>query len=367
MGCPFAQLSPLLLLSCLVLFFQFGASFLSPKPLLASLQRGRSLTDASAGVGSSSRSRAASPPPHHGGSSRDGGGRGGSSSSGGGPRMLGVSDVLAPPELQLQSDEGFEGEPLAWTESLGSGGPLFFADLLRTQASTLEFQLALGRSPVPRCMDTVCNPERRSRVRNLIYTGDRVRKVRMSYLDTPDMQVYSTVAYSAPGHDFPLLGLSAMAMGSVRVLALDLQPLFPGEDYAAKYADANDKLKAIRNKYPQLGEELRKDYYKGSPFFSGSMMYARWGPKEEADGFMDKVVMPAFRECMQAYVEIVNQAPAHAPGSPTEQAVLERQAEFDRFHAEREQVRPILTSKFGASFADTYVSDFLFAYGGGQR
>lgn len=52
--------------------------------------------------------------------------------------MLGVSDVLAPPELQLQSDEGFEGEPLAWTESLGSGGPLFFADLLRTQASTLE-------------------------------------------------------------------------------------------------------------------------------------------------------------------------------------------------------------------------------------
>lgn len=43
MGCPFAQLSPLLLLSCLVLFFQFGASFLSPKPLLASLQRGRSL------------------------------------------------------------------------------------------------------------------------------------------------------------------------------------------------------------------------------------------------------------------------------------------------------------------------------------
>lgn len=55
--------------------------------------------------------------------------------------MLGVSDVLAPPELQLLSDEGFDGEPLAWTESLGSGGPLFFADLLRTQASTLEVTL----------------------------------------------------------------------------------------------------------------------------------------------------------------------------------------------------------------------------------
>lgn len=38
-------------------------------------------------------------------------------------------------------------------------------------------------------MDTVCNPDKQSRVRNLVYTGERVRKVRMSYLDTPDMQV----------------------------------------------------------------------------------------------------------------------------------------------------------------------------------
>lgn len=44
MACPFAQLSPLLLLSFLVLFFQFGASFFSPKPLMASLQRGRSFS-----------------------------------------------------------------------------------------------------------------------------------------------------------------------------------------------------------------------------------------------------------------------------------------------------------------------------------
>lgn len=44
MACPFAQLSPLLLLSFLALFFQFGASFFSPKPLMASLQRGRSFS-----------------------------------------------------------------------------------------------------------------------------------------------------------------------------------------------------------------------------------------------------------------------------------------------------------------------------------
>lgn len=38
-----------------------------------------------------------------------------------------------------------------------------------------------------------------------------------------------------------------------------------------------------------------------------------------------------------------------------------------RFHSEREPVRPIMTSKFGASFAETFVTDFLFAYGGDAK
>eukprot|EP00903_Cladosiphon_okamuranus_P010481 g9916.t1 len=344
-----------------------GTSFLSPKPLLASLQRGRSLADATA-----SRNRAASPPPHHRGSGRGGGhdGKDGSS-SGSGPRMLGAAGVLAPAQLELQSDGGSEddlgGEPLTWTESLGSGGPLFYSGLLRWQASALQVGLGLDRSAVPLRMDTVCNPDKQSRVRNLVYTGGRVRKVRMSYLDVPDMQVYSSVAYSAPGFDFPLLSLSAMAMGHVRVLALDLCPLFPGAQYAAKYASANAKLRAIRDKYPEMRQELKREYYKGSPFFSENMMYARWGPEEDASGFMENVVLPAFKETVEAYVEIVNTAPTQSvPGSPSEQAVLERHAEFDRFHSEREQVRPVMTANFGPSFAETYVSKFLFAYRAGD-
>lgn len=38
-----------------------------------------------------------------------------------------------------------------------------------------------------------------------------------------------------------------------------------------------------------------------------------------------------------------------------------------RFHAEREQVRPVMTANFGSAWADNYVSKFLFAYGGGKR
>lgn len=50
-----------------------------------------------------------------------------------------------------------------------------------------------------------------------------------------------------------------------------------------------------------LLQELQKDYYKGSPFFSSNMLYARWGPEEEASGFMDEVVMPAFQGTFSQY------------------------------------------------------------------
>lgn len=56
------------------------------------------------------------------------------------------------PGQELQSDGGTEedlgGEPLTWTESLGSGGPLFYSSLLRWQASALQvgtgFRVRIG-------------------------------------------------------------------------------------------------------------------------------------------------------------------------------------------------------------------------------
>lgn len=76
---------------------------------------------------------------------------------------------------------------------------------------------------------------------------------------------------------------------------MDLQPLFTGPEYVAKYAQYYDRLRAIREKYPQLGMEMQRDYYKGSPFFSEHMLYVRWGPEEEASGIMESVIMPAFQ------------------------------------------------------------------------
>ena len=67
-------------------------------------------------------------------------------------------------------------------------------------------------------------------------------------------QVFTSIAYGSKGHDFPLLGVSTMAMGRARFVALDLQPLFAGDAYTAKYSEVYSRMKAIRNKYPQMGQ-----------------------------------------------------------------------------------------------------------------
>lgn len=53
----------------------------------------------------------------------------------------------------------------------------------------LKVGLGLDRLACPAGLDTMLNGEKKARVRNVIYAGDRVRKMRLSYLDTPGMQV----------------------------------------------------------------------------------------------------------------------------------------------------------------------------------
>lgn len=280
--------------------------------------------------------------------------------------MFGVAGVLAPPEQQQQASsepEDLDGEVLPWTESMGAGGPLHYAGLMRWYVNELQVGLGLDRVSCPLAMDTAVNPNKKARVRNVVYTGDCVRKVRTSYLDTPGMQVFSSIAYGSLSHDFPLLGISAMAMPRARALFLDFQPLLPGPEYAEKYAEMYAKLGAVRERHPRLNEGLQREYFQGSPFFSEHMVSVRWGLEDEESGFMENVILPAFQECVQIYVDVVSQAQTQGLESVPKKVVLERHAEFDRYHAEREQVRPMMTANFGASFAESYVSEFLFAYG----
>lgn len=57
--------------------------------------------------------------------------------------MLGVGCVLAPPEHETAAEEHEDlvGDPLPWTESMGSGGPLLYAGLLRWQVSAMQVQV----------------------------------------------------------------------------------------------------------------------------------------------------------------------------------------------------------------------------------
>lgn len=52
--------------------------------------------------------------------------------------MLGVADVLVPPEEQQHVEEDVGGDPFPWEGSLSTGGPLLYSGMLRWQASALQ-------------------------------------------------------------------------------------------------------------------------------------------------------------------------------------------------------------------------------------
>ena len=58
--------------------------------------------------------------------------------------------------------------------------------------SSPQIGLGLDRLPCPSGLGAVFNVEKKARARNLVYAGGRVRKLRMSYLDSPGMQVIQT-------------------------------------------------------------------------------------------------------------------------------------------------------------------------------
>ncbi|CAM9908560.1 unnamed protein product [Choristocarpus tenellus] len=115
-------------------------------------------------------------------------GRGDGSRSGERGRTVGLhTSPLLTPERVL-AEVSLDDDPLPWDKSLSSGGELFYAPVMRWQVAALQESLGLSRVKCPDGLDAACNIEKGGRIANAAYVGDRVRLLRLSYLDLPNMQ-----------------------------------------------------------------------------------------------------------------------------------------------------------------------------------
>ena len=194
------------------------------------------------------------------------------------------------------------------------------------------------------------------RVANLCFTSSHFRKIRMTYYDSgPQVQVFNSLWYPAAEYNLPVLGIDLLQFqgGKKHLAVMDFQPIHESQEDHVVPNYEELFLKPIRDQYPLLQGKMSPRFYDENQFFSKAMLFARF----QDPSIVKQDVMPAFEQCLDAYLTLVHNA---NPSLEQTHQVLERQRAYDVYSAHRDPALHMFKSKFGETWADEFVHEFLF-------
>lgn len=198
------------------------------------------------------------------------------------------------------------------------------------------------------------NQDKKARIVNQCYSSDEYRKIRMTYYDAGDnTQVFNSVWYPDPKYNLPVLGIDLLAFNRKKYLAIvDFQPLYANEeDHVTTY---EHRLKPIKEHYKSLNGRMSAKFYDETQFFSQQMLFARF----EDEPVISDDLFPAFTRYVKLHNKLVKEV---EPDYENQEAVLERQRDYDTYSAERDPATGLFAAMFGKDWADDFVFDFLFS------
>jgi 15,16-dihydrobiliverdin:ferredoxin oxidoreductase len=210
------------------------------------------------------------------------------------------------------------------------------------------------------------NHVKQAQIVNLCFSSDEYRKIRMTYYDAGDAcQVFNSLWYPDPAHgDLPVLGIDLLSFHRKRFLTVvDFQPLHDEQEsnHATTYTNV---LNPIKDEYDTLKGRMSSKFYDETQFFSQEMLFARF----ENEEIVHNDLVPAFRQYVTAHVNILRDNSPIAKevlSSINEETqgnfVLDRQAAYDTYSAERDPATGMFASMFGKEWADDFVYEFLFS------
>jgi len=198
------------------------------------------------------------------------------------------------------------------------------------------------------------NEKKNSRIVNICASSKEYRKIRMTYYDAGDnTQVFNAVWYPDPEYNLPVLGIDILAFNRKKYLAIvDFQPLHNQEsDHTATYEHL---LEPIKENYESLKGRMSSKFYDETQFFSQQMLFARFDDEK----VVQDDLFPAFQSYVKTHVDLLKSVER----DPSEtKFVLERQAAYDAYSAERDPATGLFAAMFGAEWANDFVHDFLFS------
>lgn len=194
------------------------------------------------------------------------------------------------------------------------------------------------------------------RIANLSFSSSHFRKIRMTYYDAgPQVQVFNSLWYPAAEYNLPVLGIDLLQFqgGKKHLAVMDFQPIHESQEGHAVSNYEELLLKPIRDQYPLLQGKMSPRFYDENQFFSKAMLFARF----QDPSLVEQDVMPAFQQILDAYLTLVHNA---NPSLDHTHRVLERQRAYDVYSANRDPALHMFKAKFGETWADEFVHEFLF-------
>ena len=190
-------------------------------------------------------------------------------------------------------------------------------------------------------------------IRSWCYQCSELRKIRYTYIDAGESaQIFNSVIYPNHCYDLPLLGIDFLSFGKVKnLIVLDFQPLFQDEAYQHKYIEP---LKKLREKYPDLAQNLEMKFYDANQYFSKYLLFA----KTDAETVATRV-LAAFKDYLGLYWEMLAQAQPLTDSQDIER-IVKAQKDYDQYSAERDPASGLFSSYFGHEWSERFLYEFLF-------
>ena len=157
-------------------------------------------------------------------------------------------------------------------------------------------------------------------------------------------------------YDLPFLGADFVTLPSGHLLALDLQPVLEKDQQHTK--SVWERLLPLHARWQSLlpwGGPIPKE---AESYFSPGLLWTRLPLGDEADQLIVDVIMPAFRDYLSLYLELVHSAVEVS--SYRSSNLLEAQKGYLTYRAEKDPARGMLTRFYGKEWTQSYIHDVLF-------
>ena len=186
---------------------------------------------------------------------------------------------------------------------------------------------------------------------------DKLRQVRSACVEAgAAASVLNFVINPSCQFDLPFFGADLVTLPNGHLLALDLQPV--DKDDAQHTKPVWDRLMPIFDRWREAlpgGGPIPEE---AEPYFSPAFLWTRIPLGGEGDELIDRVVKPAFRDYLNLYLELVNEA--KSVDEARSERLLAGQRRYTTYRAEKDPARGMLTRFYGSEWTEAYIHDVLF-------